>query len=452
MYDQDDKTLASIFKILDRHSVSRETFCTAPWSNLDFDQSGEIHSCYEGKTKLGNWKTNSVQTEFNTQEYRDLRKWHMEGNKKNTWKNCSTCYVHERHNVKSHRHRNLIDMFDKLGSQGFEDYVKKLKTLNYNCGIDHVFKLEMRGSNYCNLRCMHCDHVSSTSWLNFYTQQENIDAAREVGVKIHPDVDANNINDYFKSYRYTESVDMDSINQVMDACTFISFSGGEPLIDPQHIKFLQHLTAGKQKVNKIIEVHTSLNVKNIERYFEYWKKINCIEMMCSLDGPPSTYEYFRRNGNWELVKKNIDLITNTFEPNQFFLNCHITFNFFAALRWREIFEVWTKNNWRLNSNLVIEGPASAKYLPNDLKLKAINAIRQSIEDVEQLSSSDYRHKNDWKFHATECLTFLRNSKTYGDELWYETKDWCKLHDKTSKIQTLDFYPELEMYYNSSNEE
>jgi len=299
---------------------------------------------------------------------------------------------------------------------------------------------------------MHCDHVSSTSWLNFYTQQENIDAAREVGVKIHPDVDANNINNYFKSYRYTESVDMDSINQVMDACTFISFSGGEPLIDPQHIKFLQHLTAGKQKVNKIIEVHTSLNVKNIERYFEYWKKINCIEMMCSLDGPPSTYEYFRRNGNWELVKKNIDLITNTFEPNQFFLNCHITFNFFAALRWREIFEVWTKNNWRLNSNLVIEGPASAKYLPNDLKLKAINAIRQSIEDVEQLSSSDYRHKNDWKFHATECLTFLRNSKTYGDELWYETKDWCKLHDKTSKIQTLDFYPELEMYYNSSNEE
>ena len=45
------------------------------------------------------------------------------------------------------------------------------------------------------------------------------------------------------------------------------------------------------------------------------------------------------------------------------------------------------------------------------------------------------------------MTYLQNTERYGEKMNWEVIEWCKLQDKTDDLQTLDFYPELEMYYN-----
>lgn len=437
-----ESNLIKIYSILEKYNLSPKTFCIAPYLIYDFDQSGEMHSCFQGKRALGNWKESPAKKQYNSIEYQNLRKFQRIGNRKDTYANCENCYRHEKHKVPSTRTANLLDYYNRIGPEKFEEFIKQIsQTPVDQVDMPNVDFVEMRLSNYCNLRCLHCDHISSTSWMNFFTNQENLERARQSGIPIHPDVDSKNIMKYFSKYQSSDTEHLNDVVDIMSKGRVLTWSGGEPLMDPNYLKIMDQLVENKNCSNQILDIHTNLNIKNIEKYLNHWKKFEIVNLYISLDCPPSTYKFFRRNGDWNTVMANVDAIRQEIDATQINIMGHITFTMFGALRYKEIADVWTEKNLNSNANLVVVGPTSARYLPEDLKQSAINQMEQVIENKEQMYSKKLISDTE------KCLTYTKNTEKHTF-LDHQVIKWLQLMDKTSDLKTLDFYPELKEYYNS----
>lgn len=436
-------TVKAVKEILQQFDLSPNSFCLAPYMHLDYDQSGEMHSCFEGKVKMGNWRNGSVFEQFNNQEYQNLRRAHRIGDIQSTTKNCELCYQHEDHDVLSHRLRTLTEKYSNMGHGRFVQFIERISKLKIDAvepvNFDHV---EMRLSNFCNLRCMHCDHRSSTQWLNFFTNQERIDEARDIGIPIHPDANAENIMKFFSDHQHSNAKHFNEIVHTLQHAKLITFSGGEPLLDPYYKPLIDEIVKHQSVSSKTLDIHSNLNIKNIEDYFDHWNQFNNVRLYISIDCPPSTYNYFRRNGDWQLVHDNILKIQKKFNQNQkLTIIGHITFGLFGALRYKEIADTWAELQLQPNYNLITEGPTSARYLTDSLKSK----VEQEMQDV--IANDQQKYSTEFLQVTENCLTYLKNTEKYNESMNWEVIAWCKLHDKTSDLQTLDFYPELGMYYN-----
>lgn len=444
-----NNTLKVINSIIKKYNPNTDTFCITPYLTLDYDQSGSMLSCYDGKERLGNWKQKSPIEEFNNEAFTNLRYFQQTGQKEKTYSNCQTCWDSESHGVSSPRLKELVHAYMILGHDKFEQAIKKISN-NSKGDILDVVKLEMRSSNYCNLQCLHCDHESSTQWLNFYSKPGIKEIALKTGrinEKFYKDP---NEREKYKSYLTSDCVYQDEVNKSMETAKVIQWSGGEPMIDPNHIGWLEHLTNNKSNEQTMF-YHTNLNVKNIEKFFPYWEKFNSIQVIVSLDCPPSTYSFFRRNSDYNLVKNNIDKIKSYFNSQIVQIACRITFNFFAALRWQEITDIWTANDWELHSHLVLQGPASSQYLPDELKLQCIDQIQKNLNDIDKYTTYSDKNKQKYIEYGYHCCNYLKSSTMYGNTLQSDLVYYLQMLDKHTDLKTLDFYPELEKYYNKTND-
>ena len=62
-----------------------------------------------------------------------------------------------------------------------------------------------------------------------------------------------------------------------------------------------------------------------------------------------------------------------------------------------------------------------------------------------------KYSTKFKAITQQLRTYLTNTPDNGDILHHDVLNWCKTHDKNTDLNTLDFYPELEMYYNNNND-
>ena len=224
---------AIIDTVLQENSLSKDTFCLAPYYYFDFDQSGEMHTCFKGKKSMGNWKEGGVLAQHNNEEYKNLRMAQRQGDKTHTAPNCEDCYDHEAHKVWSLRKTILIDKYNELGHDGFVNLIKKIKSMSTDKVDTPVYDyVEMRLSNYCNLRCLHCDQRSSTQWMRFLTDGEVFSEAKRNGLHLHDNDTSKNIMQNYKGYREKHDLDLDDIVDIVHKSKAITLSGGEPLIDP----------------------------------------------------------------------------------------------------------------------------------------------------------------------------------------------------------------------------
>lgn len=123
---------------------------------------------------------------------------------------------------------------------------------------------------------------------------------------------------------------------------------------------------------------------------------------------------------------------------------HITFGMFGALRYKEIADTWYALQLKPNTNIIVEGPTSATYLPQPLKKSVITVMDDVLKNI--------KYSTKFKAITQQLRTYLTNTPDNGDILHHDVLNWCKTHDKNTDLNTLDFYPELEMYYNNNNDE
>jgi MoaA/NifB/PqqE/SkfB family radical SAM enzyme len=178
---------------------------------------------------------------------------------------CAICSNAERNGVISHRLSGDKNDYIKYGTE------TKLTNIQYNC------------DTVCNLKCITCSGECSSSWI-----EDEIKLGRPSRIQMSPS----------KNNTLIYNLDLSDI-------TSVYFTGGEPFMSSDHIKFLTHLINVGDPSKIFISYNTNATWPITEAMLNVWEKFKKINIMCSIDGIGEVFEYVRFPGNWQSVSKNL---------------------------------------------------------------------------------------------------------------------------------------------------
>lgn len=163
---------------------------------------------------------------------------------------------------------------------GLASYRSMFNTKKTNApGLQFV---DVRNTNHCNLKCRYCGPHFSSAW------------AKELGnLKIfHQDIEP-----------YKDIIISDDLH-------WMYFTGGEPLINPEHWDLLAELVSSGKAKNISLMYNTNLTTikyKNVD-VVGIWKQFKFVQVMCSIDAIGKPFEYIRSGADWNSVDQNLQKI------------------------------------------------------------------------------------------------------------------------------------------------
>jgi organic radical activating enzyme len=186
---------------------------------------------------------------------------------------CNACIDQENNNIKSYR-------------QG----------ANEKYGLLHNHRdpilLDFSPNSNCNLTCKICDERSSSSW------------AKLKQIKIHKNY---NISiDKFKST--FKDVDLTNVKE-------INFTGGEPLLNNNMLKYLGTLENRIDFSNCTLRFSTNATVPLTAKISEFFLKFKLVLARFSIDDVNTGFEYQRYPATWNQCEANWQLFLNTMPHN-----------------------------------------------------------------------------------------------------------------------------------------
>lgn len=186
---------------------------------------------------------------------------------------CSACIDQENNNIKSYR-------------QG----------ANEKYGLSHnhhnPIVLDFTPNFNCNLTCKICDEHSSSSW------------AKLKQIKIHK-----NYNVSIAQFRSTvEDVDLSSVKE-------INFSGGEPLLNNNILKYLRTLENRIDFSKCTLRFSTNSTVPLTAKMSEFFLKFKLVLVRFSIDDVGAGFEYQRYPAKWSQCQTNWQLFLDAMPHN-----------------------------------------------------------------------------------------------------------------------------------------
>ena len=145
--------------------------------------------------------------------------------------------------------------------------------------------VDIRNTNLCNLKCRYCGPHFSNSW------------AKELG-------DTTTLNQPIEQYK-----DILITNDLH----WMYFTGGEPLINPEHWDLLKELVDSDCAENISLMYNTnltSIKFKDIE-VVNLWSKFKSVEIQCSIDAIGLPLEYIRSGCKWNKIESNLQTLINS---------------------------------------------------------------------------------------------------------------------------------------------
>lgn len=251
---------------MDNTSItSSATFCSAPWTGVNIDQTGKVLPCMHSGYVLGNIKQKNLNEILHDAPMRDLKETMRSGQ----WHEaCQLCKQLE----------------ESSGASGRTQKRASEQTLNaINADIDwfEPQHLAVNWSNLCNLTCVYCNPETSTAWqsvekipINFIRNEHQalIDIMKEKG----------------------------------HAVQGLTLGGGEPLLQRGLIDMLRCLDP--QQVRVLITTNLSMDVTQNAIYQELktWPNVS---WMVSFDNADKyKFEYVRDRASWDQLVANIDIL------------------------------------------------------------------------------------------------------------------------------------------------
>ena len=305
----------------DRDYKNESTFCVAPWSHLHIINDGRAYACcqtpLEPKYSFGNVKENTFLEILNSDTAKQFRKDMLEG--KPLPPQCHRCVDKGSHGMNTMR--------TGLNNQWY-DLVSDLVSSTHEDGsIDEARLLywDFRFSNECNLACVTCAPLFSTSWSKDWKV-------------LHPN---DNVELGLISLQKSPLF-WDEIEKNLENMQQIHFAGGEPLIMPEHWNILQLLDE-KEKYNVRLRYSTNGTTLGKEKYdvLSYWKKFDNVHLSLSIDGANDAFEYIRYRGNWDKTFYNLKRIRASLSAEYWI---HPTVSILNIFRLTELHDVLHTND------------------------------------------------------------------------------------------------------------
>ena len=375
-----------------------KTFCPAPWTSLNIDQTGRVSCCMFGEEAIGNIKLQSIQEILKGTKLQEIKQSMMDGK----WHpNCEQCRVNEQLTGASARTVRLVD------SVGLEQ-------INQNIHWFEPQHLVINWSNLCNLTCTYCNAETSTAWQS---------------IKKIP------IN-----YVRNEHQDLIELaQQYGSSVQGLTLGGGEPLLQKGLVEFLKHLNS--EQVRVLVTTNLSVDLKTNPVYQELrnWKTV---EWQISFDNViPEQFNYVRHGADWALFERNIDIM----QQDGQLIKAHPAYSIYCAFdlpryyeycasRGLNIFWCYLDHPWDLDVrrlSLPMRAMAQEQIQlvvdqysgQGDFALNTLKQYQQKLSDNSQLVSINTHPADPFKY-SQQIEAELGKVSTFV-ELWPELAENLK---------------------------
>lgn len=396
---------------LDRLTKS-DVFCMIPWIHMHAFPDGRAYPCCLGDDKypIGNFKQDSMETVWNQEAYKNMRKNMLE---EQPCKECSKCYEQEQSGFVSMRnstnknfgqHINLIDQTDLDGT--FDDF-----KLRY---------YDIRFSNLCNFTCRTCGGWFSSSW---YTEEEEL-----YGKRNYPKI------------MFAGRTETDMWEQLEPHIPYLEqvyFAGGEPMMMEEHYRILKELVKREMFDVKLIynTNFSRLNLKD-DNVLDYWRLFKNVSIGASLDAMGSRAEYIRKGTKWDQIERNRQQMLEICPNTDFYVSS--TVSLYNAYHLTDFHRNWTDKgfikaqDWNIN---ILQGPARDRItvLPKKIKDQIYSKIQ---EHIKWLEPQDHLKRATSGYHG--ILNFMQEDQSHLLKEFFRVND---RHDEYRKEQFETVFPE-----------
>ena len=377
-----------------------KSFCILPWISLESGAAGLVKPCCMYNINMTNennqefnLKTDTLDTAWNSEYYRNLRQQFLNGEKP---KGCSRCWKEEASGKTSKRIRD---------NARFKHHITQDI-------IDHpqIKYLDLKLGNICNLKCRICGTHSSSKWIaeqQHYDREDNKD---------HKHIRHN--------WPETNKTFWQELEQLLPTLEYIDFTGGEPFMIKEQFKLLKFCVNKGYAKNIGIHYNTNATQLPTDALENIWPYFKSVDVQFSIDGIGSQFEYQRHPAKWKTATEILQTFKNR-QSKQFTVGiCH-TINVFNVyyipefLKWAEHFGIGVYLN--------------SLHYPNHYNVQCLPLIaKKSISD--RLKD----HPN------TNVKTFIdyMNQDVDGYHDWMKFINWTQRKDKFRNEKFANIFPEL----------
>ncbi|MCB0419501.1 MAG: twitch domain-containing radical SAM protein [Bdellovibrionales bacterium] len=272
----------------------KDTFCPLPWLHLATHPLGHVSLCcrsefkdqlsvakHSGTQTAMNLGRDSIDAIMNSETFREVRL-AMLSHKEHPA--CRGCYDIEKQGVSSKR------MVEK---RRFNlSHKKALRQTSETGEIDTDIRyLELRLGNTCNLKCVTCNPMSSSLWIE--DQKQLISE----GVDIYKCFEG--IREEFRWPN--EERFWSDLQKEARSVEKIYINGGEPTLIKKHWQYLQSLIENgmSQKIDLVYSINATYLPKQAR---EVWRNFRSVEINLSVDDLYERNEYIRFPSKWETTE------------------------------------------------------------------------------------------------------------------------------------------------------
>jgi MoaA/NifB/PqqE/SkfB family radical SAM enzyme len=370
------------------------TFCPAPWTSINIDQTGLVMPCFHTGYELGNIKRIPIQQVLKDNPIKDIRQTMARGE----WhKACAWC-------------KRLEETTGSSGRTVRNTNPETLAAIDADIDFFKLEQLVVNWSNLCNLTCVYCNDHTSTAWQSIkkipinYVKNEHDDLIELVKTQGH------NIQG-------------------------LSLGGGEPLLQKGLDVFLSYLNPATVSVMVTTNLSMEITTNPIYQILKTWPKV---EWMVSFDNAnKEKFEYVRDRANWEQFVKNLRQMKQDGQQ----VSAHPAYSIYCALDLEEYYDFCTSENlniyWcELNHPIELDIRRHSQTL-RDLAVGEINRVIDKYGDRNGLAIDvlkTYRNT----LQDNSYLKYQENFKSSKTLAWHvDIENTLK---KTNKF--VDLWPAL----------
>lgn len=378
--------------------IPSKTFCSMAWNHQFIDPTGRVKPCCrfaeKYRPKENNLNNQTLSKIFYGSWMSEVRHKMSLGER---IPGCIRCYQEEDAGKKSLRER-------------YND--------NKNLPIEKLINLEnpkiqwieLAISNDCNLACRMCDSRYAFKWF----EEEKIIYGKTFNIQEKTKSDIKNIYDFIPDLVH------------------IKFTGGEPLITPDHWKLIDKLLAERDCSEIFLNYSTNCTIMPKQSWIEKWNKFKSVEFALSFDS--ANYlesEYIR----WPAQYSTTEQVTKKFlelkKLQKFHVLLRSTISILNIWYMPETLEWW----WKHDEGKKIINPTHLTYpeilcvtvLPDHIKNKVskkfsayqstciIPQIKNSLEYIKNfMNSKDDTHL------LPDLKTYLEKTDQYRNQSFFDS--------------------------------
>ena len=262
-----------------------KTFCMLPYMHIYGSAGGDMVPCCEAQETPLNNPGESALESWNNDNYKELRRALANDERP---ERCAVCWHNEDSGIVSNRqqweHDNWNTFADKISVN--DDY-----SVN-----NPPYWVELKVSNFCNLKCIMCSTHSS------YKRVADLDIISKY-TKDGYETRLLRPTDLFAS--------LNEWPELWDHVHTLQFTGGEPIINKEHYDLLEGIPAEAKKRIRL-RYASNLSYIKFKKYdlIKIWNEFKHVNIKVSMDGVGDVYNYIRQDGDWDTVYANMMALNN----------------------------------------------------------------------------------------------------------------------------------------------